>query len=510
MKRFIFIAFVFALAAAIPRSGFAANELTFDDNFTLQLPSDSTLYSVYKNGKVNSFTINSSSFSFTMEAGSVVEMTSADRKRFDNNINAKTVCQADNTFIRLKVEDDSPAQTVTVTPTGNACTSAGGGVVSGGSSSSASSSGGGGGTTPAPSAQVASAPPIAPVVPAPVVSPAPIVSVVITRFLNIGSQGDDVKSLQEYLARDSELYPEGTVSGYFGPATRRAVQRFQEKYGIASAGDAGYGLVGPKTRAKLAELTAQAPPAAPEASVTGAVTPSPTPAQVIAPSVVITRSLVLGAEGDDVTSLQEYLARDPELYPEGLVTGFFGPATRRAIQRFQEKYGIASAGDSGYGLVGPKTRAKLEEVTAGGAPSAPAEQTPSATAPTPTPAPAAAIERNLTLGSEGEDVTAIQEYLGRDPELYPDGRVTGYFGTLTRSAVQRFQEKYGIASAGDSGYGLVGPKTRAKFNELISGSPSSGAASAPSPSSAGQIQQEELLKQIQEVQKQIELLKSRQ
>src|SRR3990167_9291741 len=38
-------------------------------------------------------------------------------------------------------------------------------------------------------------------------------------------------------------------------------------------------------------------------------------------AVQITRQLAIGATGDDVRELQELLASDPELYPEGIITG---------------------------------------------------------------------------------------------------------------------------------------------------------------------------------------------
>ena len=47
------------------------------------------------------------------------------------------------------------------------------------------------------------------------------------------------------------------------------------------------------------------------------------------------------------------------------------------------------------------------------------------------------------------------------------GNETEYFGSLTEKAVQKFQTKYNIAKSGDSGYGYVGPKTRAKLNEVF-------------------------------------------
>ena len=63
-------------------------------------------------------------------------------------------------------------------------------------------------------------------------------------------------------AKDTGLYPEGIVSGYFGVLTERAVGRFQKRYGIARPGESGYGQVGPKTRAKLNGLAGATPPTA--------------------------------------------------------------------------------------------------------------------------------------------------------------------------------------------------------------------------------------------------------
>jgi outer membrane murein-binding lipoprotein Lpp len=61
-----------------------------------------------------------------------------------------------------------------------------------------------------------------------------------------------------------------------------------------------------------------------------------------------------GSTSDEVLLLQELLATDFAIYPEGLVTGFFGPLTRQAVIRFQIKHGI-----EGVGEVGPQTRRAL-------------------------------------------------------------------------------------------------------------------------------------------------------
>jgi outer membrane protein assembly factor BamB len=75
--------------------------------------------------------------------------------------------------------------------------------------------------------------------------------------------------------------------------------------------------------------------------------------------------------------------------------------------------------------------------------------------------------RGLQYRDTGEDVTQLQIFLkNQGTDIYPEGLVTGYFGSLTKLAVQRFQVKYNIAKSGDAGYGYVGPKTRAKINSF--------------------------------------------
>ena len=70
-----------------------------------------------------------------------------------------------------------------------------------------------------------------------------------------------------------------------------------------------------------------------------------------------------------VKLLQEILALDKSVYPEGITTGFYGPLTVKAVERFQTKYGIVTSGTpltTGFGLAGPATRAKIILVYGGG------------------------------------------------------------------------------------------------------------------------------------------------
>ena len=45
----------------------------------------------------------------------------------------------------------------------------------------------------------------------------------------------------------------------------------------------------------------------------------------------------------------------------------------------------------------------------------------------------ASIGSQLGVGSTGSNVTNLQTFLASDRNIYPEGRVTGYYGTLTRS-----------------------------------------------------------------------------
>jgi hypothetical protein len=84
------------------------------------------------------------------------------------------------------------------------------------------------------------------------------------------------------------------------------------------------------------------------------------------------------------------------------------------------------------------------------------------------------INSNLYFGMSNNSVKCLQEFLkGQGPDIYPEGLVTGYFGSLTTGAVTRFQEKYASEILTPlnlyAGTGFVGPSTRAKINQLLQG-----------------------------------------
>lgn len=69
------------------------------------------------------------------------------------------------------------------------------------------------------------------------------------------------------------------------------------------------------------------------------------------------RELQIGMSGGDVSALQTFLAADPSIYPQGLVTGYFGFLTKAAVSNFQSRNGI-----SAVGRVGPITLAAINRM----------------------------------------------------------------------------------------------------------------------------------------------------
>lgn len=64
----------------------------------------------------------------------------------------------------------------------------------------------------------------------------------------------------------------------------------------------------------------------------------------------LNRQLQVGMSGSDVSALQTFLAADVTLYPQGLVTGYFGFLTKSAVANFQSRNGLPAVG-----RVGPAT-----------------------------------------------------------------------------------------------------------------------------------------------------------
>lgn len=80
----------------------------------------------------------------------------------------------------------------------------------------------------------------------------------------------------------------------------------------------------------------------------------------------------------------------------------------------------------------------------------------------------APITSRLTYGDRNAQVLVLQKFLA-SIDLLDEENTSGYFGPLTRAAVQKFQVNNSIVSSGTpetTGYGLVGPKTAQAINTM--------------------------------------------
>jgi len=283
---------IYIVAVAIlvfPQSVFAAyNDVTLNTGTTISVGGiDLAVQS--SNAEVAQITANASTLVIRLEPGSSIKIGSASKYVLSHDAASQYVisdeCNSSGSSIKFALDSSSSISylDITVTPSTSTCV---------GSVTIASSSAGGGGVF---SGTVPNTPVARPQIIYPdgtvvyldedespaetlsreTVKPTSVQSVqepiklqtALTMTLKKGMENSEVKMLQEMLATDSSIYPEGITSGYFGSLTQRAVERFQKKYKIVSSGTpntTGYGLVGPSTRAKLSEVFGMAKPKAPE------------------------------------------------------------------------------------------------------------------------------------------------------------------------------------------------------------------------------------------------------
>ncbi len=77
----------------------------------------------------------------------------------------------------------------------------------------------------------------------------------------------------------------------------------------------------------------------------------------------LTSALSIGKRGESVSALQRYLVAKTYLSPDN-ISGYFGKLTEKAVQAWQKDAGVVSGGtpgSTGFGYVGKKSRAKLQE-----------------------------------------------------------------------------------------------------------------------------------------------------
>lgn len=152
-----------------------------------------------------------------------------------------------------------------------------------------------------------------------------------------------------------------------------------------------------------------------------------------------------GSFGDDVVTIKRELNRISQNYPAipkiQYINGVFDLETENAVKKFQEIFNL-----SPDGIVGKATWYKIKQIFAS------VKRLSELTGEGLTISEVSRrYTRELSMGSQGEDVEALQYYLAFIgyffPEL-PPIPITGFFGELTRDAVFSFKNTYGLPVTG--------------------------------------------------------------
>jgi peptidoglycan hydrolase-like protein with peptidoglycan-binding domain len=77
-------------------------------------------------------------------------------------------------------------------------------------------------------------------------------------------------------------------------------------------------------------------------------------------------------------------------------------------------------------------------------------------------ADAAIVGGTMKLGSRGANVSALQQFLASNRDIYAEGMVSGFYGPLTREAVKQFQLHYNLTPDG-----VAGPATIGRLNSVM-------------------------------------------
>ena len=246
--------------------------------------------------------------------------------------------------------------------------------------------------------------------------------------LRLGSIGEDVRQIQLKLNRISKNYPSipkiTPVSGFFTESTENAVKEFQRIFDLAVDG-----IVGKATWYKIQFLyngVKRLNELASEGIVYEEIKKQ-------FPDI-----LRQGDTGDYVSILQYYLRVIGDYYsavPIIEITGVYDDATVNAVKAFQGIFGLVPDGITGeltwgavyYGIINSLPNDLVAS-------------------------PQAPFSGNyLALGSTGEEVSRVQEYLNVIATVYPSispPPQTGVYSSATEEAVKEFQRLFDLSDTG--------------------------------------------------------------
>ncbi len=249
--------------------------------------------------------------------------------------------------------------------------------------------------------------------------------------LRLGSVGDNVLLLQNRLNRISRNYPGipkiPNPAGFFNAETDEAVRAFQNQFELTVDGVVGkatwYAIA--RIYGGVKRLTDVNSEGIPLSDVT----------------LIFRDRLSEGSTGLGVRELQTLLSYISLFNPavrSTAIDGIFGRGTRLSVEDFQREYGISVTGE-----VDKETFDTIVSVFQTYRDSLPPNAVGSTTATYPgTP---------LRLGSSGNDVVTLQNYLNRISDIYtaiPKLNVDGVYGIATQRAILEYQRIFGLEETG--------------------------------------------------------------
>ncbi len=260
--------------------------------------------------------------------------------------------------------------------------------------------------------------------------------------LRIGSSGQEVREMQEFLNAIAINYPAipviFPVDGIFNESTEAAVRVFQRQFNLTVDG-----IVGKATWYKISYIYAAVRKLAELTSI-GRI-------EDLYSGQYPGTPLQEGDRGVEVQLLQYYLSAIAVFYPQipnVSIDGRFGPELFKAVLNFQRSFGLIEDG-----IVGRETWNRIyalyETLSDKIVPDESIPEYPGMT---------------LQQGSSGENVRRIQTALNNISAQYPNIPLLvedGIFGTATTTAVRAFQRQFGLTVDG-----IVGVLTWNKLFEV--------------------------------------------
>lgn len=256
-------------------------------------------------------------------------------------------------------------------------------------------------------------------------------------LLRLGSEGEDVRTIQRQLNRIRRNYPAipaiPDTNGVFDAATRSAVRTFQNVFGLDVDG-----IVGKATWYKIKQIYNAVK------KVSELYSEGITLSEI---DRIYSNPLRRGDRGNNVRTIQYYLAFlgfFNDRLPEIKVDGVFGPATDNAVRTFQREYGLTQDG-----IVGRSTWYRLQDAYFSTLNSLPDEYRSYSSLLYP--------GYTITTGASGNVVTQVQTFLrtiAQSNKAVPLITADGIYGERTKAAVQAVQKLSGLPQTG-----AVGPLT---------------------------------------------------